>query len=180
MRFPVDIHGETQIEGYCMLTLDKLIQNMVKILVFVGGVFLVAMICLTCANIFFRIVWFPIRGTFEFMGYFGAVVTAFALAYTEMKRGHIAVDVLVNRFSPKAQKVLLVVNSTVCFFFFAVATWHIIEKANTLRKTGEVTETLQIIYYPFTYAVGLGFGALCLVLLASALKTLFQREESSN
>ena len=176
----MDIHGGMAIEGYCMHALDKLIQNMVKVLVFMGGVFLVAMICLTCANIFFRIVWFPIRGTFEFMGYFGAIVTAFALAYTEMKRGHIAVDVLVNRFSPKTQKVLLVLNSCVCFLFFSVATWHIVKKANVLRTTGEVTETLQIIYYPFTYAVALGFGVLCLVLVANALKIVFQREESSN
>ena len=163
-----------------MQTLEKWIQILVKILVFAGGVFLVAMICLTCANIFFRIVWFPIRGTFEFMGYFGAIVAAFALAYTEMKRGHIAVDVLVNRFSPKTQKILQVVNSLVCFLFFAVATWHIIKKASTLRETGEVTETLQIIYYPFTYAVALGFGVLCLVLLANTLKAVFQTKENSN
>jgi len=152
----------------------------VKVLVFAGGVCLVSMICLTCANIFFRIVWFPIRGTFEFMGYFGAVVAAFALAYTEMNHGHIAVDVLVNRFSPRTQKYLHVVNSLVCFMFFAVATWHIVKKANVLRQTGEVTETLQIIYYPFTYAVALGFGVLCLVLFANAAKALFQTEENPN
>lgn len=163
-----------------MHTLDKWIQIVVKILVFAGGVFLLAMIGLTCANIFFRIVWFPIRGTFEFMGYFGAVVAAFALAYTEMNHGHIAVDVLVNRFSQKTQRILQVVNSLVCFLFFAVATWHIIKKATVLRETGEVTETLQIIYYPFTYAVALGFGILCLVLLANALKTVFQTKENPN
>ena len=151
--------------------MDKWIQMLVKLLVLVGGVFLLAMICLTCANIFFRMVWFPIRGTFEFMGYFGAIVAAFALAYTELKRGHIAVDVLVNRFSPNTQKVPQVVNSLVCGLFFAVATWHIVKKASVLRTTGEVTETLQIIYYPFTYAVALGFGALCLVLLANAVKS---------
>jgi len=160
-----------------MYTLDKLTQTLVKGLVFIGGVFLVAMICLTCANIFFRIVWFPIRGTFEFMGYFGAIVAAFALAYTEVKKGHIAVDVIVNRFSRKTQKILKIVNSLICFLFFATATWHIIGKASTLRETGEVTETLQIIYYPFTYAVALGFGALALVLIVDAVKSLSPEKE---
>jgi TRAP-type C4-dicarboxylate transport system permease small subunit len=163
-----------------MHSLDKLIQKLGKMLALVGGVFLVAMIGLTCANILFRTVWFPIRGTFEFMGYFGAIVTAFALAYTEMKRGHIAVDVLVHRFSPKTQRFLVVVNSLVGFAFFAIATWYIIEKASVLRRTGEVTETLQIIYYPFTYAVALGFGVLSLMLLVNALKTLFPTKENSN
>ena len=93
---------------------------------------------------------------------------------------HIAVDVLVNRFSSRTQKILHVLNSLVCFFFFSVATWHIVKKANVLRQTGEVTETLQIIYYPFTYAVALGFGVLCLVLLANAAKALFQTKENLN
>ncbi len=163
-----------------MQTLDKIIQTSVKILVFVGGLFLVGMICLTCANIFFRVVWFPIRGTFEFMGYFGAIVTAFALAYTEMHRGHIAVDVIVNRFPQNIRKVLYVVNSFVCFVFFAIATWYIFKKATILLRTGEVTETLQIIYYPFTYAVALGFGVLSLVLLSNSIKTLFPGEEDLN
>ena len=163
-----------------MHSLDKFIQIFVKILVFVGGLFLVAMVCLTCANIFFRIVWFPIRGTFEFMGYFGAIVTAFALAYTEMNRGHIAVDVMVNRFSRLTQKILHFVNSLVCFVFFAIATWYIFKKATILLRTGEVTETLQIIYYPFTYAVALGFGVLSLVLLSNAIKIIFPAEEDPN
>jgi TRAP-type C4-dicarboxylate transport system permease small subunit len=163
-----------------MPALDKLIQTIVKVLVFVGGLFLVAMICLTCANIFFRIIWFPIRGTFEFMGYFGAIVTAFALAYTEMNRGHIAVDVMVNRFPKKIQKVLYIVNSLVCFVFFAIATVYIFQKATILLRTGEVTETLQIIYYPFTYAVALGFGILSLVMLSNTIKTLFPGEENPN
>jgi len=163
-----------------MQTLDKLIQTIVKILVFAGGLFLLAMICLTCANIFFRIVWFPIRGTFEFMGYFGAIVTAFALAYTEMNRGHIAVDVMVNRFPKKIQKALYIVNSLVCFIFFAITTRFIFRKATILLRTGEVTETLQIIYYPFTYAVALGFGVLSLVMLSNTIKTLFPGEENPN
>lgn len=163
-----------------MQTLDKFIQTLVKILVFVGGLFLVAMICLTCANIFFRMVWFPIRGTFEFMGYFGAIVTAFALAFTELNRGHIAVDVMVNRFPQNVQKFLHVLNSFICFVFFAIATGYIVKKATILLRTGEVTETLQIIYYPFTYAVALGFGVLSLVLLSNVIQTVFPGEEDPN
>ena len=72
-----------------------------RLLVFCGGLFLVGMIVLTCANITSRAVWEPILGTFELMGYFGAVVTASALAYTQLNRGHIAVNVLIHRFSKK-------------------------------------------------------------------------------
>ena len=65
-----------------MTGLERLTRLLNRLLVFVGGSFLVGMILLTCANIASRTVWQPIRGTFELMGYFGAVVTALALAYT--------------------------------------------------------------------------------------------------
>ena len=118
------------------------------------------MILLTCANVFLRLVWMPVGGTFELMGYFGAVVTAFALGYTQIKRGHIAVDIVVLRFSTNTQRILHAVNHLICMAFFIIVSWQVYKYATTLRETGEVTETLQIVYYPFTYAVALG----CLIL----------------
>ena len=81
--------------------LEKISFFLNRLLVFVGGVFLVGMIVLTCGNIVSRMVWMPIRGTFELMGYAGAVVTAFALAHTQLKKGHICVDVLIGMFSAR-------------------------------------------------------------------------------
>ncbi len=43
-------------------------------------------------------------------------------------------------------------------------------KAATLRATGELTETLRIIYYPFTYAVAVGCVVLALVLVTDFLQ----------
>ena len=89
-----------------MSQLDRLERILIKAAVFCGGVALVGMIVLACANILVRTVGDPIRGTFELMGYGGAVVTALALAYTQKRRGHIAVDVLINRFPPRLKKAL--------------------------------------------------------------------------
>jgi len=130
----------------------------------------VAMIVLTCANIISRLVWVPIIGTFEMMGYFGAIVTAFALGYTQLKKGHIAVDVLVNTFSERVRKILTLVNNFICCLFFVLAAWQLAVKAGTLMETGEVTETLQVIYYPFTYAVAFGCLVLSLTLMTDLLK----------
>jgi hypothetical protein len=66
------------------------------------------------------------------------------------------------------------VNSLVCGLFFAVATWHIVKKASVLRTTGEVTETLQIIYYPFTYAVALGCLVLAFTFFVNFLKSILE------
>jgi TRAP-type C4-dicarboxylate transport system permease small subunit len=163
-----------------MEILDKISGFLSRSLAWIGGVFLVGMIVLTCANILFRLVWVPIRGTFELMGYFGAIVTAFALGYTQMKRGHIAVDVLVNTFSDKHRKVIDTINYTACFLFFCVAAWQLAVKATTLMNTGEITETLRIIYYPFTYGVALGCAVLSLVLFTDLIKSFIPEKEGKN
>jgi TRAP-type C4-dicarboxylate transport system permease small subunit len=145
-------------------------------LVWIAGVVLVAMIVLTCGNIFLRIVWTPIKGTFELMEFFGAIVAAFALGYTQMKRGHTGIDIVVSLFSARMQRVLNGINYFVCMAFFAIAGWQITKWATTLWRTGEVTETLRIIFYPFTYAVALGCFVLSFVLLVDFLKVLIQEE----
>ena len=158
-----------------MTFLDRLIQILSKVLVWIAGCFMGAMIFLTCANVFLRPFRTSISGTFELMGYFGAIVTAFALAYTQIGRGHIAVDVLVLRFSKRTRKILNGINYFICMIFFAIVAWQIARYATTLWDMGEVTETLRIIYYPFTYGVAFGCAILSLVFFTDFLKSLFQK-----
>lgn len=160
------------LESFC-----KLIN---QVLMWIAGVFLSAMIILTCANIFLRLIWGPIRGTYELMGYFGAIVTAFALGYTQIRKGHISVDILVIGFSEKTQRVLHSINNIICMIFFGMAAMEIAKHANILRETGQVTETLLIIYYPFSYGAALGCAALSLVFLTEFLKALFKTREEEH
>lgn len=154
------------------MMLDRITTFLNGILMGVAGLFLVAMIFLTCANVFLRVVWVPVSGTFELMGYFGAVLTAFALGYTQVKKGHIAVDIMVLGFSKRTQQILNTLNDAICTVFFAMVAWQIAKYAGTLWRTGEVTETLQIIYYPFTYGVAFGCAVLSLVFLTDFLKQI--------
>ncbi len=162
-----------------MTALDKISQFLNQALLWIAGLFLIAMITITGANIVIRLFWLPLRGTFELMGYFGAVVTAFALGYTQIKRGHIAVDIVVLRFSKKIQRILHAVNHLICMAFFSIVTWQVFKYATTLRETGEVTETLQIIYYPFTYAVALGCLILAFTFLVDFLKSIIGNREGN-
>ncbi|MBW2194650.1 MAG: TRAP transporter small permease [Deltaproteobacteria bacterium] len=155
-----------------MRILDRISQILNRILVSVAGCFMVAMILLACLNIFLRLAWVPVSGTFELMGYFCAIVTAFALGYTQMKRGHIAVDILVQRFSKKTQRLLNSINSLICMIFFTIVAGQIIQYGITLWETGEVTETLRIIYYPFTFGVALGCVSLSVVFLSDFLHSV--------
>jgi TRAP-type C4-dicarboxylate transport system permease small subunit len=155
-----------------MNLLEKLTLKLNRILITIAGCFLIGMILLTCANIFLRIVWAPVRGTFELMGFFGAVVAAFALGFTQLSRGHIAVDILFRSFSGRTIRILTGLNHLICGLFFMVVAWQLAEKGNILRETGEVTETLRIIYYPFTYGVAVGCGFLSLVFVRDLIRAV--------
>ncbi|NIS60890.1 MAG: TRAP transporter small permease subunit [Proteobacteria bacterium] len=159
--------------------LEKINAFLNRLLLCIAGMALAGMVFLTCSNIFIRIIWFPIKGSYELMGFFGAIVTAFALGYTQMRRGHVGIDIVVNQFSARTQRILNGVNYFICTLFFALAGWQIAVWGTTIWRTGEVTETLRIIFYPFIYGVALGCFILCLVFLVDLVKVLLVQEGAS-
>jgi TRAP-type C4-dicarboxylate transport system permease small subunit len=157
----------------------KLNDFLNHVLVFIAGCCLIILIGLTCANIILREIWRPIDGTFELMGYLGALMASLALGHTQMWKGHIAVDVLVNTFSRRTRTVLKAISNFICMVLFGLAAWQVAEKATVLKNSGEVTETLHIIYYPFTYAVAVGFLVLTLVMFTELLQLVVPPEKEA-
>jgi TRAP-type C4-dicarboxylate transport system permease small subunit len=147
-----------------------------KVSLQIAGFFLIAMILISCGNVFLRIVWMPIKGTYELLGFFSAMAAAMALGYTQIKRAHVAVDILTTRLPKKTSKVIDGFSCLVGCLFFIISGWQVFECAEILRETGEVTETLRVIYYPFTYVMSLGFFLLSLALFVQFL-TLFDTKE---
>jgi len=160
-----------------MEILERITKFLNQVLLVIAGVFLVAMVGLTCADIFSRLFWTPILGSVELVALFGSVVTAFALGYTQLRRGHIWVEVLVNLFPDRVKRVLSLINSLVCMGFFAMVAWRLSLWSGSLLRAGELTETLKIIYYPFSYGVALGCAVLSLVFLMEGLKSMVPRKE---
>jgi TRAP-type C4-dicarboxylate transport system permease small subunit len=163
-----------------MVFLEKLNKYLNQMLVWVAGFFVVIMVFLTCANVFLRIVWKPVPGTFELMGYFGAVAMTFALGFTQIKKGHIAVDLFIQNFPKVKKEILEAINCLICMLFFFLVSWQLTKYANTLLSTGEVTETLRIAYYPFTYGAALGCATLSLVFFVDLIKTTYNLLSKGN
>ncbi|MFO8091015.1 MAG: TRAP transporter small permease [Desulfatiglandaceae bacterium] len=161
-----------------MELLSRINKVLNGILIGIGGILLVATVFLTCANIFLRVVWVPIDGTFELVGFFGAVLTAFALGYTQMRKGHISIDIMSIQYPASVQKVVSGVNGLICGLFFSFCGWRVAVWAGTIRAEGEVTETLRIIFHPFVYCVAFGCFVLALVLLTDFLGMFFRKKGS--
>ena len=143
----------------------NLLKRINSLQVFLGGCFLVMMIFLTCANILLRQFGVPVRGTFEIMGFLGAVIFAFSLGYSHEKKEHLYVSIIFDRFPEKVKKAARVINSLVCIFFFSLVSWQLIKKALILKNVHEVSETLRIAYYPFILIFSFGVAVLVLVFI---------------
>ena len=141
-----------------------------------GGVALLALVLLATGNVAFRILGVPFSGTYEIVSFLGAAVTAAALGYTQKKKDHIVVDILSERFPPRVKRVLDAVNFAVTAALFSIVAWQVFAWGNRLRESGELSETLKLVYYPYVYFVGAGFAVLAFTLVLDLLETVWRKE----
>ena len=160
-----------------MDSLEKITILLNKILMVVGGVAVLALMALATINVGLRVFGIPFRGTYEFVGCLGALVIAFALGYTQKRKGHIVVDILTERFPKPVNRVLDGISYFITMIFFAIVSWQIVVWGIKIWRSGEVSETLKVIYYPFIFAVGAGFAIFSLTLIVDFLKNMQCTEE---
>ena len=65
-----------------------------------GGAALVGMMFVTVADVVLRSFKSPITGTYELVGFLGAVAIGFSLPQTSLDKGQVLMDFLTRRLSP--------------------------------------------------------------------------------
>jgi TRAP-type C4-dicarboxylate transport system permease small subunit len=125
---------------------------------------------LTVSDVVLRFFGHPIVGTFEVVGFCGAVVIGFALPLTTWQRGHVFVDFLTQKMPKSAKKVLDLSTRVLCIVLFAVVGWNLFIYSAKLMHSGEVSLTIQIPFYPFSYGVGVCCFLQCFVLVGDIVK----------
>jgi len=106
----------------------------------------------------------------------GAIVIAFALGYTQKRKGHIVVDILTERFPKRVNRVLDGISYFITTIFFAIVSWQLFVWGMKISKSGEVSETIKIIFHPFVYSVAVGFVVFSFTLMMDFLKNLQRKE----
>ena len=126
----------------------------------IAGAALLLLVLLATGNVTLRLFHLPFAGTYEIVSFLGALVTAGALGHTQRRRDHIMVDILTDRFPPMAKRLLDAVSDCLATILFGIASWQVYKWGEKLRDSGELSETLQLKYYPFVYGVAAGFALL--------------------
>jgi TRAP-type C4-dicarboxylate transport system permease small subunit len=149
---------------------EKAVAGISSFFNMVASAALVLMMVLSCADIFMRYLFNrPITGTYDIVGLSGAVLAAFAMPYTMLKKGHVAVELLVQSLSRGKQMVIETFSHLLGISLFLVLVWQAIVLSRDMKAAGEVTPTLLLPFYPIVYCMALCFFFLSLAILVNLL-----------
>ncbi|MGB9886415.1 MAG: TRAP transporter small permease [Moorellales bacterium] len=134
-------------------------------------VILVFMMMITVADVFMRFLFArPIVGANELVELSMVCLSALAIAWCAVNVGHISVDLVVGRLSPRAQAVFDSANFLLGAVVGAIIGVRCLAEAVFVRGMEGVTAVLEITQWPFYVILGAGY----LVLVAAAIN-LFRR-----
>jgi TRAP-type C4-dicarboxylate transport system permease small subunit len=141
----------------------KGIRRLNYIVCAIGMATIIPLMLLTFADVMLRGFFNkPIPGTFELSQYILAIFILLGAAYTQQVKGHVGVDFLTSRLSPRLRVACEILTTLLSLFIIAVVVWQgwvegITEKA--------VSDQLRIPQYPFRVLVAVGGFLLWLELL---------------
>jgi len=151
---------------------DRFVRLLSKYCDRIAQAAVVAMMLLVVGDIVLRAVWRPVPGTYDVVGFIGAVLVSFAIAYCAVQGGHISVELVVARLSQRVQLIINVITGILSLGIFALVTWQCLILAEDMRQVGEVSMSALIPFYPYIYGVAFGCALLCLVILVDLGKSL--------
>jgi len=149
--------------------LDK-VRGLSRFLNVIAGISLTFLMLLTVMDVILRSLKRPIVGTYELVAFSGAVVIGFSVPLTSWMRGHIYVDFLTQKFQKSVRNIFDITTRCLVIILFFLIGWNLIKYGMDLQKSGEVSLTLQMPFYPVAYGVGVCCFVQCLVMMCDILK----------
>ncbi len=151
----------------------KFIYTLSAIMSACAGVILVFMAALTFADIVMRLFWAPIPGVYEVVAFLGVAVAGFVLPRSSLMKAHVGVDFVVERVSPRARMITLIVTRILVAAFFLITAWYFVDMAESFIAAKNVTMTLRLPFYPVVFVMAFSF----LVEAIVAVYQMLEREE---
>ena len=133
-----------------MKTIDRIDSFLGRVLLALSGAAVLALMLLATGNVVLRIFHAPYRGTYEIVSFLGAIGVAFALAIDaaaqgEYRRGHPLVPLFRARAARDRRPLVSDQRGLLrCRRLADDPVW-----GTRIMGSGEVSETLKIVYHPF-------------------------------
>jgi TRAP-type C4-dicarboxylate transport system permease small subunit len=155
--------------------LDRYVTRLNEFLYWIAGAGLIAMLVLVVADIVgIKALSHPVPGGIEVVAFLGVVVIGFAIGYVVILRGHIQVDIIIMKLSPRPRAVVEVFTTFLGIALFSILAWRTWDYAYTIQLSGQVSMTQRIPFYPFIYALAFCYLATFLLLVMKFIKAVLK------
>lgn len=137
------------------MSLFERTKSINRIIYLVAGFALMFMMLLTVADVIMREFEKPIIGTYELVGLSAAVVIGFCVPYTTSLKSHISVDFFTMKLRDRAKNILLLFTRVLGTVLFFIIGYNMLLMAQDLYRSGEVSLTIKMPFYPIAIGIGL-------------------------
>lgn len=129
-----------------------------------GGICLIGMMLLTCADVAGSLFGHPLLGSEELTGMGAFLLLAFALPSTEIEKGHVGVDLLYMHLPPRIKRFNDCAVAFLSALLFTLVSWQCWLYADEVGQSGQVSATLQFPTFYLIYGVSFACAILALVI----------------
>lgn len=148
----------------------------------VSALILFALMFYVTAEILMRYLFnHPLPGHLELTQLLIAPAVFLALSWVQARRGHVGMDLLHEKLSPRGRAAADCLTLTLALVTFVVITWFSVQSTWTAWEVGDVTPTANITTWWSRAAVPVGSALLCVRLgmqLVESLGLLFGRRRA--
>ena len=156
-----------------MKVIEMIIKWATRLSGYIAGIVLFGMMMLTTIDVICRYFFnSSILGVYEITEFMMVCLIFFSLSFAQKLKGHVAVNILVDRFSHKRQHVFEFCNYLVSIIFLLLIAWMSFSQGIELFHSNRVSGNLTIPVYPFFFVLTVGCVAMSLELLGDLIKVI--------
>ena len=116
----------------------------------------------------------PVNGALDLMMILQLLAMGFALSSSYIGNRHVQVEFFVPLLPKLVRRLTASIIQLLLLLLFIVMAWQLFAYGQDLKLNGEVSSTIRIPLYPFTYAAAAAFVPACLVAMAKWLQTIIE------
>lgn len=156
-----------------MKILELIINWATRLSSFIAGIVLFGMMMLTTVDVICRYFFnASILGVFEITEFMMVCVVFFSLSFAQKLKGHVAVNILVDRLGNKPRLFFDGFNFLVSMILLILIAWMSFSQGIELLQSNRVSGNLSIPVYPFFFVLTVGCISMSLELLGDLINVI--------
>ena len=145
--------------------LTNTLRRLVQVLAIIAGLSLLTMVLVTCVDVILRKLGHPLPGAYDMVKIAAGLTIACGLPYTTAVKGHVAVEYFFHKLGRGGRILADTVIRLLIMALFSLFAWHLMQYGAGLRRSGEVSMTMQLPVFWVPYVMAFSCAVVVLVTL---------------